>query len=166
MSRYIGQWDDVSCGPIAIHNALVWAGMRLKKGESLPFLTRVCKCTIGTTSSQLIKIAKKMGRISKAYTCIEITRNLSIIDVERHLNEGGAVIGQYAYKQRSTDEWSGHCYFIDSIISSGKAFKTVNYFSKTKPIQYINRTQFMFDACNTIFYLLLHKNNREVAAKL
>jgi hypothetical protein len=126
---YIKQKDDYSCVPVAIHNAVRWAGnTEVGTSELLDQLRLICDTKKhknrssgskkgGTTSDGLRKglASRPELKIAKEMSCP------SIKDIKWHLDKGGAVILCYKHK----NVWySGHATFIDQ--REGNMYRIVN----------------------------------------
>ena len=61
MPRYCKQQDQFSCGPVALLNAMKWAGKRVSYGD-LPALRLACKCvpSTGTVASNLARASRQL----------------------------------------------------------------------------------------------------------
>jgi hypothetical protein len=91
MPRYIRQRDNYSCGPVALLNALKWAGAT--KGTSyatLPSWRDICGTTRhnGTTFTDLFRAARTLPRIGAR----KARPKVKLADINAHLRHGGAVI--------------------------------------------------------------------------
>lgn len=91
MPRYIRQKDNYSCGPVALLNALKWAGRT--KGVSyaeLPTWRNICRTDrkAGTSFANLFHAARMLPLIEakKAKPMVRL------LDIDAHLAHGGAVI--------------------------------------------------------------------------
>ena len=106
--RYAKQPDSYSCGPIAILNALKWAGNKVTIRDHLKSLKVLCKCEIdgekfGTAHKDFDKAIRKAGRRS-----LYVLRktNVKLKDMIDHIDDGGAVALLYSYKKNG--ERCGH----------------------------------------------------------
>lgn len=97
MPRYVKQRDRYSCGPVAIINALKWAGYPASY-DSIKYLRRLCKCKpysyeedwTGTRSGDFTAAIIKAGH-AKAFYC-QYALQPSVETVRAHLDSGGAVV--------------------------------------------------------------------------
>lgn len=103
--RYVLQSDRYSCGPIAILNALKWAGQKINKFELLPFLQFACR-TIdleypedfdlnGTHDSDFERVLRYTG---KGMFFIKRPKILTVKQLKLHLKRGGALAFSYYWK--------------------------------------------------------------------
>jgi hypothetical protein len=91
MPRYIRQRDNYSCGPVALLNALKWAGRT--KGTSydtLPSWRSACGTTrkLGTSFINLFRAAKMLPVLGTR----KAKPRVRLADIDAHLKHGGAVI--------------------------------------------------------------------------
>lgn len=106
--RYVKQKDHYSCGPIAIMNALKWAGLYTTYKTHFHKIRSLCKTTIswGTTpdnmSAALLKHRKYLSFVTKSLVTLR--------EIEKHLDSGGAVILEYWFWDEM--DYDGHYVFI------------------------------------------------------
>jgi hypothetical protein len=122
MTRYIKQRDRYNCAPVAIINALKWAGEKATYSE-LNRLKELCKCKSpeGTWSDHFhTALGKEKGLINSRQI-----KNPSLTEINEWLDKGNAVIvlynwwkkthykkiNQYATKKVPGD-WNGHYILI------------------------------------------------------
>jgi len=91
MPRYIRQRDNYSCGPVALLNALKWAGAT--KGtsyETVPSWRDACRTTRrrGTSFTDLFRAARMLPLIGAR----KARPKVKLADINAHLRHGGAVI--------------------------------------------------------------------------
>lgn len=91
MPRYIRQRDNYSCGPVALLNALKWAGAT--KGTSyktMPAWRDVCRTTKlrGTSFIDLFRAARTLPLLGAR----KARPKVRLVDIDAHLKHGGAVI--------------------------------------------------------------------------
>lgn len=108
--RFIKQKDQYSCGPIAIMNALKWAGLHTTYKTHFYKIKSLCKTTIlwGTTpdnmTTTLLKHSKYLSFTTKSLVTLK--------EIDKHLNAGGAVILEYWFKDEGMNLYDGHYVFI------------------------------------------------------
>jgi hypothetical protein len=91
MPRYIRQRNNYSCGPVALLNALKWAGAT--KGtsyEMVSYWCEACRTTkrMGTSFIDLFRAARTLPLIGAR----KARPKVKLIDINAHLRHGGAVI--------------------------------------------------------------------------
>lgn len=128
MPRYVRQRDAFRCGPVAILNALKWAGCRVT-AELIPDLAREVSCAapLGTSLSNMTRGLHKWG---KGIFFTQTDRRPSLQKIERSLREGKAVILGYWYHtddQKNKNFKNGHYALITKISPSGLTFFVKNY---------------------------------------
>lgn len=120
--RYIKQRDHHSCGPVALLNALKWAGYKVSYNKHFRSIYRSCKCSdTGTFDCDFDSAIRRYrhlivmpedGPFEQPY--------IGLID--EHLDNGGAVVFSYIYKScRGMDSHLSLC-----IGRSGKTYMFVN----------------------------------------
>ncbi len=89
MPRYVRQRNDYSCGPVALLNALKWAGRKGAYRKDIELLKAECGTTRkGTPFANMVYAA----RFHRGYFSVTSKRNVTIADINAHLRRGGAVI--------------------------------------------------------------------------
>jgi len=90
--RYIKQKDTYSCGPVALINALKWAGFKYTY-KDLKRFQRLCKCTYpnGCSWNDFTSAIRSMSKL------MTTTRKNwpGILDINNHLREGGIIVLSY-----------------------------------------------------------------------
>lgn len=122
MIRYKKQTDKFRCGPVAILNALKWAGIR----ADLEDISKKAKCRPfphGTTCPELHNALLKFEKFIK----IRITCTVNIEFIRNQLSNGRSIIYNYEYYDKEDDRKYGHYFFIDSMSKTGKSLYLVNY---------------------------------------
>jgi len=117
--RYIKQKDTYSCGPIALINAMKWAGFNYTY-KDLKRMQRLCKCKYpnGTHWRDMTNAIRDM---SKLMTTTRKNWPL-ILDIIKHLEKDGVVI--LAYKR--DPKHVGHYILITDYDKEKQEFKVVN----------------------------------------
>lgn len=143
LPRYYKQRDKFSCGPVAIFNALKWAGAKdgLTAKRALPPLSRLCECskynggTKHTAMDRTLRIAGKR--------CFDIRRVYTpkLGEIEEHLRAGGALILNFRWHEMRNGKMvdARHYVLITDISLFGEYFGVVNYSSKRPVYQRIHR---------------------------
>jgi hypothetical protein len=123
MPLYTKQRDNFRCGPIAILNALRWAGKRVSY-EYVYELAERCGCNpgAGTKHWNFDKVLRKEGkglfrvhRIDSPY--------LWFIEEHAKQDDKAAI---FSYKWRRQGKQARHFYLLDSVNEDGRFFFTVN----------------------------------------
>lgn len=106
--RFLRQRDEYSCGPIAVLNALKWAGLSLTYKQNFKEIKELCKTTKswGTTPSNITNVLSQYIE----YICFEVKELITLKDIEKHIKHGGALILEYWFKDDL--EFDGHYVFI------------------------------------------------------
>lgn len=128
MPRYVHQRDEFRCGPIAILNALKWAGYRVT-AELIPDLCREVSCAapFGTKKSNLTRGLRTRG---KGIFFTQLDLRPSLQKIERTLQKGKAVILGYWYHTDDPENknyQTGHYVLITGVSPSGSTFSVANY---------------------------------------
>lgn len=130
--RFLRQKDQYSCGPVAVINALKWAGLPLTYKSDFKEIKTRCKTTAdwGTTPHNISKVLSQYDELS-----FEIKQLITLKDIEEHLLSGGAVILEYWFKDETL--YDGHYVFIYE--REGNDFVVVNHMSDGSAVQVCSR---------------------------
>lgn len=106
--RFIRQRDQYSCGPIAIINALKWAGAYLTYKSDFKKIKNLCKTTIswGTTPENISKVLS----VYSEHINFEVKALITLKIIDKHLKSGGSVILEYWFNEDGV--YDGHYVFI------------------------------------------------------
>ena len=106
--RFIRQRDDHSCGPVAIINALKWAGVPVTYRTHFRRIKRLCRTTQdwGTRREDMSKALARYG-LALRY---EVRSLVTLQEMEKHLLSGSALILEYWF--REGEKYDGHYVFI------------------------------------------------------
>ena len=129
MVRYTRQHDEYTCGPIAILNALKWAGKNVSL-KNLKYLKRITKCQCDS-DPQCSGMADKdmnlgLKRVGKGIFRTNRIR-AGIKDIEKHLKNRGAVLANLEGIFDRKNIITGHYVLVVGVSNSGKTFKVVNF---------------------------------------
>jgi hypothetical protein len=130
MRRYVKQTDEFRCGPVAVINAVKWAGGNLTK-KDLPRLTKMCECTF-SNGTKVRNLQKALKRYEKFFR-ITMLFDPPKARLDKHLLQGHAAIMDY------TDFWDKEAFLGHYILI---VEKKDNYYT----------------ICNDRKYLLNHTN--------
>ena len=135
--RYLKQRDRYACGPIAVLNALKWAGAKVSYNSHFNRIKKLSKCHLdGADYDGLIKAVKNY----KSIFCVQENHFVDIGDIDFYLKEGGSIILEYYYRDlESTEGYVGHFVFIPG--KWGKYFLVVNNYQKGPAIQICGRRE-------------------------
>ena len=108
--RYVRQRDQYSCGPIAIMNALKWAGLSATYRTHFHKIRSLCKTTMswGTTPKNMTVTLEKYSK------CLSFTTKslVTLKEIDKHLAAGGAVILEYWFLDDEMGYYDGHYVFV------------------------------------------------------
>ena len=89
--RYVRQNDHFSCGPVAIANAMKWAGLKFSYAKSRERFLKACNCQnpVGTTTRNFERALRELTD-----GLIEVKRRYgaSTEDIKNHIKDGGSVV--------------------------------------------------------------------------
>lgn len=118
MTRYYKQTDNKSCGPIAVMNAIRWAGGKVTR-KDLPKFQKACRCSEkGTYPHRLNIVLKKQ----KHFSCYWLVQPPKVI-LDMHLRDGGAAIVRNTWREK--DGHRGHYFLITK--KSKKTYTVFNF---------------------------------------
>lgn len=131
MPRYLRQPDKYGCGPIAIMNALKWAGARVTLANYKLFRTATCCVSPDGTDPKSVYTALRL--FEENFT-IRKLRKIAIRAITGHLRAGGTAIVSFGFDDDSDSAHNraGHFYFLISVSNTGKQFIGINYWPSRK----------------------------------
>lgn len=109
MIRFAKQRNTYSCGPVAIINALKWAGRNITYIKHFKKIKKLCYTTseYGTTPDGITNALEHY----KKYISFERKELITLREIDQHLSEGGALILEYWFKECGNN-YDGHYSFI------------------------------------------------------
>src|SRR5882672_202506 len=133
--NYVLQRDKFRCGPIAILNALRWAGEDVPFREGLKQLSEQCKCAApkGTTFRPFLKTLRSRGE--NLFTVEQITKP-KLYDFDRHIQEGKVLVWNFKHQQPDRGR---HFVLVVGADSEKKSFDVANFEAGRGPIATIER---------------------------
>lgn len=128
---YIGQpRNSHICVPVAIHNAIRWAGnFEVDTKTLLGQLIKECKTeqTAGNESSHKLGTRRSGTRTGiggrAEFVCSEEINCPTLPNIRKHIQSGGAVILCYKNKRKW---YNGHAVFVDKYYKDVKAYRVIN----------------------------------------
>ena len=123
MPRYVRQWDDFSCGPIAILNALKWAGVRASIKRDYKRLLVLTKCSFPNGVCRFY-LAPALYKNREFF--VRRPRGATMRTVENHLRSGGVVLLSYGIY--GDGKRRGHYTLLTRVSETGRSFTTINYY--------------------------------------
>lgn len=124
--RYSKQRTKSTCGPVAIFNALKWAGVSGSYRKIVPRLKRACRTEHypkGTYSWVLHEVLKK--EMKRVGVSVELRWSISQKSLLKNLTKNKSVIISYSHKKGG-----GH-YGLVIKGTKNYPFKTINFYSDT-----------------------------------
>lgn len=100
MPKYTKQRDRYNCGPVAILNALRWAGENASYASRIAYLERLCKSQapdIGCNHTNFDRALRKAG---SGIFLVRRVYQPQVREMEAHLKAGGAVVFNYGWENR------------------------------------------------------------------
>lgn len=135
--RYLKQRDRYTCGPIAVINALKWAGVKVSYNSHFNRIKKISKCKFDGVDYD--GITKAIKNYKSIFTMWE-NHFVRISDIDAYLKSGASIILEYYYKDlESPDKYSGHFVFISG--KWGKYFLLVNNYQKGPALQLCKRRE-------------------------
>jgi len=125
--RYLRQRDQFTCGPVAIMNAIRWAGGEARYEDKFDDYVERCRCVPpwGTKHGAFDRVLREEG--GGLYEVRRVYRP-TIPQMTQHLLNGGAVILNYRSGEKHKDrrKEKRHFYLLIEASPFGLIFGTVN----------------------------------------
>lgn len=89
--RYKKQNDNFRCGPVALLNAMKWAGARVSYKDWIDYLCALCNCydSKGTKYPDLIKAFRACSKGLFSFKQVDFP---SLKEIQNHIRKEGAVV--------------------------------------------------------------------------
>lgn len=125
---YLKQRDRFRCGPIAIFNALRWAGKAVSYKKDIKRLSKLCKCEPpkGTTFRPFISTLRKEGK--HLFTVKQLT-NPTIRDFDRGLRNDSVLLWNF-----KPEPAGRHYVLVVGRNSTDKTFTIANWCCDRTPV--------------------------------
>jgi hypothetical protein len=136
MPRYTKQYDQYNCGPVAVVNALKWAGEKVSYRECKFDIMDMCggKQSYGAPPWILGETLGQIGRTTGRFDVVRHSK-LTLKDIERVLKEGKAIL--LIHPNRVTG--GRHYVLMVNMLKDGSAFAMVNEFHGGSALRWISR---------------------------
>jgi len=140
--RYCKQLEGYSCGPVAILNALKWAGLKKTYKDVKEYKE---KCFYdGWEGGVNVNDFSRAFFTYRKHLVIRYRRNFNIGELDKHLETGGAAVVNLR-RFDLIDGWKGHFFLVIGKSESGKCFKTVNGYRRegVGAVGWVSRKEFV-----------------------
>ncbi len=145
MIRFVKQRDQYRCGPIAILNALKWAGARVSSSDYLDYLTELSVCGPSPRGTWHKTFDRALRVAGEDFYSTRRIYYPTLGEIESHLQDGGAIVLNYYWRIDKEKVSSRHFQFLVGISPSGDAFYSVNRGGKQPTLQRLTRETFKKD---------------------
>lgn len=129
MPRYLKQYDDYSCGPTAILNALKWAGRSVAYRTHYKRAAKGCRVTEGDYKDRgtlSIDFDRTIRMLGKKYFSVRKVRSCTIQQLADHLENGGAAVLAHLEEDLYAGQKSIEGHFSFWFASDGLTFTGAN----------------------------------------
>ncbi len=138
--RYCNQREKYSCGPVAILNALKWAGLK-KTYKDVKEIEKGCPPDDyrigGINPNNFTRLFYKYGE----HLIIRYRKNINIGELDKHLEMGHAAVINLR-RFNFNRGWEGHYFLVIGKSELAKCFKVVNGYGKPATI-WMSRKEFI-----------------------
>jgi len=104
MIKYLKQREQGTCGPVAIINALKWAGLRVTEKTHKKRIRQLTSCSMhhgrGFRGCFPYDIDYALSRYKSIYACCNHSGqpNTKLSEIDKHLDYGGSLLIRYFWK--------------------------------------------------------------------
>lgn len=120
MINYVKQRDRFRCGPVAVINAVKWAGGRMSYKTSIREITDQCHCVPGE-GTMVIDLHKTLHKVGRRHFKSQYISKPTFSQVDDALAQGDAVVWNYKHNR------GRHYALIVGRFTDGAAFHVINY---------------------------------------
>lgn len=128
MIRYVKQRDKSSCGPLALLNALKWAGSPVTTKD-----LKMLRSLVSHTRKRGTSHIHFDNALDKCFFNYYLTPKMR--EIEQHIKRGYIVIALGIHPAGG----GGHFFLITNVSKGGKIFEVVNMWSNIKVVTKIGR---------------------------
>ncbi len=139
--RFSKQHTLNDCTPVALANALKWAGKSISYSrekalwcKAVGYDTRVGGTSWWTTSSSFVREGEGLFSVVTLH-------NPLVREIERHLLGGGALVLSYLFFHERLDRFCRHTVFIPEISQDRQSFRVINQGLETD--KFVSRESFV-----------------------
>ncbi len=126
MPRYIKQRDKFRCGPVAVMNALKWAGEDVSYVADRDRLDKLCNCGPPPSGTNHPGFDRALRAAGKGIYSVRKVRYPTLREIEEHLQNGHAVVFNYYWRDEEEGTSARHFEFLVGVSPSGKSIYVVN----------------------------------------
>jgi len=144
MPRYVRQRDQYRCGPIAILNALKWAGAKVSSSDYLDYLTALSVCGPSPRGTWHKTFDRALRVAGEDFYSVRRIYYPTLGEIESHLQDGGAIVLNYYWRIDKEDVSSRHFQLLVGMSASGDII-SVNRGGKQPTLQRLTRETFKKD---------------------
>ena len=144
MPRYVRQRDQYRCGPIAILNALKWAGARVSSSDYLDYLTELAVCGPSPRGTWHKTFDRALRVAGEDFYSVRRIYYPTLGEIEFHLQDDGAIVLNYYWRIDKEDVSSRHFQLLVGMNASGDVL-SVNRGGKQPTLQRLTRETFKTD---------------------
>ena len=144
MLRYVRQYNDYTCGPVAIINAIKWSGHKATIKQDLKHITNECRCDPrnGTSHGNFDRILRKESKER-----FRVRRRLfpTLEEIAQHLvRPGHSVIINFLRVNKGGIEIDAHYALLVGAMEAVQEFVQINSF-EGETVARVNRYQLAED---------------------
>lgn len=129
---YVKQRDRFRCGPVAIINALRWAGKDVGYKNTISQLCRKCKCK-APSGSAYVPFNKTLRKEGRRWFRVRFVARPTLEEVETSLQNDCALVWNFKH------HYGRHYALITQVSVSGKTFDVANFGEEYEPVTKIGR---------------------------
>lgn len=145
--RWVRQKDEYNCGPIAVANALKWAGLPCSWKRDRGKLIKMCDSQVGIGSTP-DSVINTLRATSGKTLAVDWKTKWTIQELHDHVESRGAVIVVYTpnwrvERAKSPDDREGHFALLVDVMGDGQGayYKLINA-CKWETIRWVSRREF------------------------
>ncbi len=145
MPRYVKQRDHFRCGPVAILNALKWAGAKVSSSDYLDYLTELSACGPPPRGTWFKTFDRALRVAGESFYSVRRIYYPTLGEIESHLQDDGAIVFNHYWRTDKKDVSGRHFQLLIGMSASGDSLYSVNRGSKQPALQRLTRETFKMD---------------------
>ncbi len=132
--RFSKQRGLSDCTPVALANALKWAGKSVSYSREKALLCRAVGHDPRSGGTSWLTTGGSFVREGKGLFSVIALHNPLVREIERHLLDGGSVVLSYLFFYKKLDQVRRHTVLVPEIFEDKQSFRVINQGRQTDQI--------------------------------
>ena len=139
--RFSKQRTLVDCAPVALANALKWAGKDVSYSREKAFWYEAVGCDPRAGGTSWWTTGNSFAREGEGFFSVVTLHNPLVKEIEEHLLSGGALVLSYLFFRKKVGRVCRHIVLVPEISKDKQKFRVINQGSETD--KFVSRETFI-----------------------